>query len=751
MQIFRDDMEGCAKEPFSCIFCARGFARSDALKRHWTSCRIRKQRGLPVPTLKAKTRGRKVRACDRCWRLKKACEGGKACKECVGRGARCAYERVSKRGGDVVSVFGDAGEGVLGSYEEKGKSGGDDAVDQGERETSVGMDEEIVSTFDLDMYESAFDILDSDNKSKESALDTGDDVLQHPPDDYYALEQSSRLDLDCWSVSSSLMIEHQISKSLYQRPTHLNIHMLIQFPFLENLTNTTGFVKSFGCGTKQQRLSITLNSSSMKPCRSLISFVGRSSDPATHWVEIMRDALQQQDHDVATDALDLLPMTHKIVSQIRGIALSKSHQSLEELAWSPSIEALCFKFFHPVSIQKNLALFWSCWYPNLPAIHRPTFEAKEKSPALIAAMTLVGACLSPDERDRASAQVWFNPVEEMVFSDHVFIDHDVSSAWQASNDSHRRGTHLDMLQAAYCVCLYQTWEGCKRSKRRVLRQRFSDLVYLARDIGLAQASLQMIDTSNPAAFDWDEYILRESLIRICSYICSIDASYALFFRHTPRMVLSELTIDMCSPESCFQASSKQECFIELKTWRSRMGIVTNNSRTTTTTNLTIFSAVEALRDEHAMATPQLCAAFSHLSVLNMFTIVHALYLQVYRLETSATTSLNTAETAPIATALRQWKEVWPSATRDAELADLADKERRTATLWQRVGFIRHVPEYWLVAWLTLVRIEERGRGLDAGAAEKGGAWLSGRGWEDEDMGEVRGVIAGFRRGKVVDV
>ena len=39
------------------------------------------------------------------------------------------------------------------------------------------------------------------------------------------------------------------------------------------------------------------------------------------------------------------------------------------------------------------------------------------------------------------------------------------------------------------------------------------IIKLARDIGLAQALLQCVDTSTPTAFDWEEYILRESLIR----------------------------------------------------------------------------------------------------------------------------------------------------------------------------------------------------------------------------------------------
>jgi hypothetical protein len=42
------------------------------------------------------------------------------------------------------------------------------------------------------------------------------------------------------------------------------------------------------------------------------------------------------------------------------------------------------------------------------------------------------------------------------------------------------------------------------------------VIKLARDIGLDQASLRSIDTSDPARFDWEEYALRESLIRYWS-------------------------------------------------------------------------------------------------------------------------------------------------------------------------------------------------------------------------------------------
>jgi hypothetical protein len=296
----------------------------------------------------------------------------------------------------------------------------------------------------------------------------------------YPIEHPAN-DLDCWDASRNLLDEHTLATSTYLRPTQLDMSMLNNFPFLDNFTKTTGFVASFQCGSKEQRLSIATESSNSKSLGHLQSFKCHDSRPSTDWAEIARNALISRNNCEMRDAnvLALLPKTHEIVSHVREITVMKHHQSPINMIWSTPLEALCYEFFHPIALQKHLALFWSCWYPNWPTIHRPTFDVTKKSPTLVAAMALVGACLSPDSRDYATSQVWFNAVEEMVFSDKIFSEPDVSSTWEKSDSKCLRGLHLDILQAAYCVCLYQTWEGCKRSKRRILRQKFNDLVYVS--------------------------------------------------------------------------------------------------------------------------------------------------------------------------------------------------------------------------------------------------------------------------------
>jgi hypothetical protein len=195
-------------------------------------------------------------------------------------------------------------------------------------------------------------------------------------------------------------------------------------------------------------------------------------------------------------------------------------------------------------------------------------------------------------------------------------------------------------------------------------------------------------------------------------------------------------MEMSSPESCFQASSKEECFNELKAWRESMDI--------DAANLNVLSAVLALCDNATMTTPAMRHTFAHLSVLNMFTIVHAIYLRVYSLETSAMTVPDTTRMTSVENALRNWQQSWPSHTRDTELVDLLGKENDLSTMWQRIGFMRHAPEYWLIAYSTVKKMYKRNDGnprISETAITAG----------NYDMMEARTLMAELRNGAIVPI
>jgi hypothetical protein len=196
------------------------------------------------------------------------------------------------------------------------------------------------------------------------------------------------------------------------------------------------------------------------------------------------------------------------------------------------------------------------------------------------------------------------------------------------------------------------------------------------------------------------------------------------------MAVSELLMELPSPESCFQAQSKEECFIELKTWRTRSGLEERN--------LTLVAAVQALSDPTLMATSTTRRIFSELSVLSMFTIVHALPMQVTCEQSAGIRPLRRMGTDPLAIALKQWRELWLSSSRDAELAGLARKEVQASTKWRTIGFIKHAPEYWLLVHLCLQKYSRKSPGNPIQTSD------IVRHGEDINMSEAKALIAEFK-------
>lgn len=251
-----------------------------------------------------------------------------------------------------------------------------------------------------------------------------------------------------------------------------------------------------------------------------------------------------------------------------------------------------------------------------------------------------------------------------------------------------------------------------------------------------------MDTSGLSSFDWVEYIQRESLIRyvgtntqfpladtdsIIMYIFALDSAFAQFYHHPPRMTLSEMSVGLATPDACFQATSAEECFVELKTWRC--------SFQSPAETLTIASAVEALCDSQTSSIREYQCAFAQLSVLNMFTIISALYAETHRLATSVIRPFDTSQRSALSTALRQWRGFWPSPVRDTELAGI-DEAQSESQSPKAVGFIRHAPEYWLLTHLILEHgIKQEGRN---------GVFAHANCEEADEMTQTRALITNFQ-------
>ncbi|KAJ4044401.1 hypothetical protein NW756_004735 [Fusarium oxysporum] len=76
----------------------------DALKRHWGICKVRLENGSDIPLLPARRpRLKKPRACNRCVRLKRACDRSVPCSTWSIRNYECSYERAASSKTSAVS------------------------------------------------------------------------------------------------------------------------------------------------------------------------------------------------------------------------------------------------------------------------------------------------------------------------------------------------------------------------------------------------------------------------------------------------------------------------------------------------------------------------------------------------------------------------------------------------------------------------------------------------------------------------
>jgi hypothetical protein len=490
------------QQPSSCVFCKASFSRPDALKRHWTTCKVRLAESWELPQISSKARGRKRKACDRCARQKRACvlkNNRQTCQPCAVHNKECSYRRIA----DAATEHQDQPDNL--NRFNWTATGCESTTDEFPSGVSMGAVPQS-------------------------------DVQQSQCQETVAKSNPS-FDLAHQRISWTFFQEFSLGRSQNRRPTELNIALIAKFPFLGRLAKAYGFVGTFECGSVEHRSTISKKLWKPYAYRG-VSEVWKRGLPSgqmfssNYTPSIQADGLNLPTatnmHDFSNDPkfgdppkklyftsmmqapeaysvgsttnehigvlnvnshLDAFPgqgddnallsiKTYEIVNAIRNAVIDKPKNSTITITWSYQLEAMCYEFFCPTNIEKFLALYWSCWYPNWPTIHQPTFDSVTVDFTLVTAMVILGACLSPNQRDRATANIWFNVIEEITFNHEVFSGNTTCED-QDENTVASLSSRINILQAAYCVCLYQTWEGSKQSKRRVRRHRFNSIIWVS--------------------------------------------------------------------------------------------------------------------------------------------------------------------------------------------------------------------------------------------------------------------------------
>lgn len=362
--------------------------------------------------------------------------------------------------------------------------------------------------------------------------------------------------------------------------------------------------------------------------------------------------------------------------------------------WSTLHGDRCFDFFSPTLVAEFLELYWSSWYPNWPVIHKPTFHAMTTPIPLLVAMVLIGACNSFSKYDRESAWYWFDTVEKLVFWDLE----------QTSNrDAHRQ---VQSVQAAFLVCIYQTWDGCDTARRRIRRFRFNLLVTATRELDMA--SVKHNFPTSFEKFEWTAFIQIEEKIRTILWTFCLDTAYVIFNNMPPRYVLRELRLGLASCEIGFQAETARDCFSALQSW------IVHTQRPP---NLSFYSLTRMIFN------PKICAQalkyLAHESFINIWCVISALHVVLYNLDPVIN---GEQQFESLRIAVENWASVWQRRLKnnnerffDTIIATAALHPRSGAGFnsWKRPGFWKNATEYWLLVRTKLDRMESALRSAEA--------------------------------------
>ncbi|KAL2783800.1 hypothetical protein BJX66DRAFT_344628 [Aspergillus keveii] len=559
------------ERPYQCYFCTASFKRRDALKRHWKSCRFYVDTGIDLLDVFEPPQGLKAR---------------RACDRCARLKKACTFDHPC---------------------------------------TPCRAKNESCSyaRLGLPFVRSHPDVSSIFNGSSPSNL--GCDASPLSPGLLSSSHEGSLLNLDVLSADAFRPSLGASPRAVF---TNIGGDRAGTLVYLSRVTTVTGLSNSFECHLYWQQHEMSDCVSSWSLCAAdnpwdepLIWQSATPCDTTASSLGLM---------DWAGDPL--LHQTLAIVDQLsstRDPSSTAGHQSVPVTSGrSQFLENLCIRFFSPPNIRRFLDLFWRVWYPHCPIVHRASFEATDTPATLLATMLVIGACVSSSEADKQTAKLWFDRLEEIAFGPEL-----VSSVQYAGRAKER----LDCLQTMYFACLIQTWEGSNVAKRRIRQSRFSTLLTIARGFDMSSSTHQALPLASGIAAEpwWRCFILQESIIRTLNFIFLLDAAFTIFYNSPPKMVISELQMDLICPEECFQAGSAETCLSyclgrrarvapALSSWQGRgQGRVGARSSTRPTTTLSLRIAVRRICQAGEMSL-EAQSALAEMGILNLFIIIAGL-------------------------------------------------------------------------------------------------------------------------------
>jgi len=168
------------------------------------------------------------------------------------------------------------------------------------------------------------------------------------------------------------------------------------------------------------------------------------------------------------------------------------------------------RLFSVENLLEARRMYFSAWNVNVPVLHQPSFDLETISLPLLFAFLLVGSTFSEKHQSALNASTLHNLAEEYVFENEEFLQ-----ILQGPRQHQTiRKKSIEILQAAYLVSLLQNWKNDIIARRRMRTVRYCQIVSAVRMLGLTSIKNPYAAGGDyTTAFDWEEYIKAESMVR----------------------------------------------------------------------------------------------------------------------------------------------------------------------------------------------------------------------------------------------
>ncbi|KAL5364219.1 hypothetical protein BJX96DRAFT_156941, partial [Aspergillus floccosus] len=326
-------------------------------------------------------------------------------------------------------------------------------------------------------------------------------------------------------------------------------------------------------------------------------------------------------------------------------------------------------FFSKENIIRSVNAFFDMVYNSNPIIYRASFNINTVSLNLVLAVLLIGAtCLSPE--DARAAEEFYNATEYCIFEGPGFRrilyeeENPVPSAEK-----------IQLVQASILIML-QGFKGPLEVRRRVRIQRFPALVSVVRLLGMTKV---VNDTNlDDELSNLQEYIHKETLVRLMAWIYLVDTHVVIFSRLPPQFRISEAQFGLPKQDAVFNAVDPT--MLDHRSPNPRCN----------TPEWTLQSAVQQLTSDELAEfdelRPHIDTFFAH------FLLIGALHSILFDVQALQSCINIPGALTPVERALDRWKSLWDQFERGPEPPETTSS-----------GFMAYSLEYW---WLAKMLVKE---------------------------------------------